>query len=164
MGARPPIIAVCGASRATDDEYRLAYECGEMLARRGATVLNGGLGGVMAASAAGVRAAGGTCVAFLPGNDQDDANDEVSIALPTGLGEVRNTLIVRCCAALIAIGGGWGTLSEIAFAARTGRPVAMLQSWKLAAPHADDVTAAVYQASGVVDAVAWVLERASAAR
>ena len=157
--SRPPLIAVCGASQASDAEYRRAYECGALLAQRGATVLNGGLTGVMAASAAGVAAAGGICVGLLPGADVGAADDAVTIALPTGMGEMRNALIARCAAAMIAIGGGWGTLTEIAFAVRLGRPVALLDAWELRAPHGDEAGAEMHRAASVPDAVDWVMSR-----
>ena len=142
---------------ASEAQAAVAYECGSLLARRGATVVNGGLGGVMAACAAGVRDAGGVCVALLPGADPDDADPAVTIALATGMGEMRNALIARSAAAVIAIGGGWGTLSEIAFAMRIGRPVALLDSWELHAPGGEEGSALLHRASGAADAVDWVL-------
>ena len=129
---------------------------------RGAIVVNGGLGGVMAATAAGVKAAGGTCVALLPGNDPDEANPDASIVLASGLGEMRNALIARCCAAMIAIGGGWGTLSEIAFARRLGRPVALLHSWDMTAPAGIERNASLHRAASVSDAVEWVFAQLTA--
>jgi uncharacterized protein (TIGR00725 family) len=131
-----------------------------LLARRGVTVVNGGLGGVMAAGAAGVRSAGGVCVGLLPGLAAGDADDDVTIALATGLGELRNALIARACQGMIAIGGGWGTLSEIAFARRLDRPVAVLDSWELRAPVGGRASAdSLHRAASAEDAVDWVLSR-----
>jgi uncharacterized protein (TIGR00725 family) len=123
--------------------------------------VNGGLSGVMAASASGVRSAGGICVGFLPGADADDANDDVTVALATGMGEMRNALIARCAAAMIAIGGGWGTLSEIALAQRIGRPVALLNSWELGAPGEAEINASIHRAATAEEAVDWVMARIS---
>ena len=102
-----------------------------MLADAGAVVVTGGLGGVMEAASMGARAAGGTTVGLLPGSDRRDGNRWLSIAIPTGMGEARNALVVRAADGVIAIGGGWGTLSEIAFARKTGKPAVGLQSWDL---------------------------------
>jgi uncharacterized protein (TIGR00725 family) len=129
--ARPPLVAVCGPGEAAAEEERLAEEVGRLLAERGAVVLCGGLGGVMAAAARGAAAAGGLCVGLLPGEDPEAAAPEVGLALPTGLGELRNGLLVRACAGVVAIGGAYGTLSEIAFALRLGRPVVGVRTWEL---------------------------------
>ncbi len=161
MTGRAPVIAVCGASTASEVPLEHAYQCGALLAQRGATVINGGLGGVMAATAAGVKSANGVCVGLLPGADADEANADVTVALATGLGEMRNLLIARCASAMIAIGGGWGTLSEIAFALRLGRPVALIDSWELRAPGGDELPAPIHRATSAEEAVEWVLSRVS---
>jgi len=96
--------------------------------------VTGGLGGVMAAAAAGASQAGGTAVAILPGTYRQDASPGHRIVIPTGMGEMRNALIVRSVDAVLAIGGAWGTLSEIALAARTGVPVFAVDSWDLPGP------------------------------
>ena len=154
--ARPPLVAVCGPGDAGAEEERLAEEVGRLLVERGAVVLCGGLGGVMAAVARGAARAGGLCVGLLPGEDAESAAPEVGLAIPTGLGELRNGLLVRACAGVVAIGGAYGTLSEIAFALRLGRPVVGLGTWELrhtgsAAPDPGVRTAAT--AAGAVDAV-----------
>jgi uncharacterized protein (TIGR00725 family) len=119
-----PIVAVVGGHRCSPEEAALAEAAGRLLAERGAIVLCGGLGGVMEAAARGARSVrGGLAVGLLPGDDPADANEYVDVALATGIGEMRNALIVRAARAVIAIGGGWGTLSEIALARRIGRPV-----------------------------------------
>ncbi len=102
-------VAVCGASEASDAQLHAAHEVGRLLAEAGAIVLNGGLGGVSGAASEGAASAGG----------------------PTGMGQARNVLIVTAAQSVIAIGGGWGTLSEIAIAKRLGRTVVTLDSWPI---------------------------------
>lgn len=125
-------VAVCGTQNASETELRDAEEVGRELARRGAVVICGGLGGVMDAAARGAAEAGGTCVGILPGATREGAGRHLSVALATGLGEARNTVIVNAADSVIAVGGGWGTLSEIAFARRLGKPVLALNSWDVA--------------------------------
>lgn len=128
-----PTIAVIGPGRdASDAELAQAEEAGASIAAAGATLVCGGLGGVMEAACRGARSRGGLTVGLLPGTDREDANGWVVLALPTGLGEARNALIVRAADAVVAIGGGWGTLSEIAFALRAGVPVLGVGTWELA--------------------------------
>ncbi|HKW72686.1 MAG TPA: TIGR00725 family protein [Candidatus Dormibacteraeota bacterium] len=122
-------VAVCGASEATQSQLDAAREVGKLLARNGAVVINGGYGGVMAAVSEGASSEGGTVVGILPENVRDGANPHLTIALPTGLGQIRNALIVTAADSVIAIGQGWGTLSEIAFARKLGRPVYALDTW-----------------------------------
>jgi len=122
-------VAVCGASEATPSQIEAAREIGRLLAQAGAIVLNGGLGGVSGAASEGAAAAGGLVVGLLPDAHRAGANPHLTVALPTGLGQGRNTLIVTAAQSVIAIGGGWGTLSEIALAKRLGRPVITLDSW-----------------------------------
>ena len=126
-----PVVAVVGAGVATAEEESAARAVGHGLARAGATIVCGGLGGVMAAACAGARDAGGTTVGILPGTDRAAANPHVQVAVPTGLGEARNTLVVRAADAVVAIGGEYGTLSEIAFALKVGVPVVGLSTWSL---------------------------------
>lgn len=123
MTAVRPIVAVVGGSDCTSAEAALAEELGRRLAQRGAVVVCGGLTGVMEAVAKGVRATGGLTIGILPGNDRRDANAYIDVPLATGMGEMRNALIVRVAGAIVAIGGGTGTLSEIALALRIGTPV-----------------------------------------
>jgi uncharacterized protein (TIGR00725 family) len=125
---------VVGAGEATPTLLALAEDVGRELAGRGAVLVCGGLGGVMEAACAGARQAGGVTVGLLPGRDRREANPFVEVAIATGLGELRNGLIVRASDALIAIGGEWGTLSEIALALKQGRPVVGLHSWELDRP------------------------------
>ncbi|HEV7845102.1 MAG TPA: TIGR00725 family protein, partial [Thermoleophilaceae bacterium] len=104
---------------------------GRELAERGAMLVCGGLGGVMEAACRGAKEAGGTTVGVLPGNDRLDANAFVDIAIPTGLGQGRNVILVRAGDALLAVGGGHGTLSEIALALRLGKRVVGLGTWDI---------------------------------
>ncbi|HUA06643.1 MAG TPA: TIGR00725 family protein [Solirubrobacteraceae bacterium] len=127
--AHRPYVAVVGPSDATSQETRAAEKIGRGLAEAGAIVITGGLGGVMAAACHGASAVGGTTVGFLPGTDRNSANDYLQVALPTGLGELRNGLIIRAADAVIAVGGAYGTLSEIALALRTDVPVIGLDTW-----------------------------------
>lgn len=138
---------------------REAEAVGRLLAQRGATVVCGGRGGVMAAVARGVRDGGGMCVGVLPGDDPDDANADIALALPTGLGEMRNALIARSCRAMIAIGGGYGTLSEIGFALRLAKPVAGLRTWDIRRADDDRPDPAIHCADSPEEAVDWVLAR-----
>jgi len=156
-GARAPLIAVCGASAATDPEIRVAEAVGRLLAARGAVVVCGGLGGVMEGVCRGAAGAGGLTVGLLPGDDPEAANPGVSLALATGLGELRNGLIARACRGMIAIGGGYGTLSEVAFMLRLGRPVCAVSSWGLVPPGGESGDPAIHRAADAEDAVSWVL-------
>ena len=149
-----PIIAVIGGGNCTADETALAEETGRLLAGEGAVLVCGGLGGVMEAVAKGAKANGGTTVGILPGADPAVANAYIDVALATGLGEMRNFLIVRSAHALIAIGGGVGTLSEIALAQRIGKPVVGLHD---SFRNAVDIP----RVQGAAEAVQWALQRAA---
>jgi len=118
-----PLVAVIGGSTCTSEEAEWAGVVGRLLAEQEAVLLCGGLGGVMEAAARGAKQARGLTVGILPGSDRADANPFIDVPLATGMGEMRNALIVRAAQAVIAIGGGWGTLSEIALAQRIGTPI-----------------------------------------
>jgi uncharacterized protein (TIGR00725 family) len=122
-------VAVCGQSDPDADQERTAEEVGRLLAEAGAIVLCGGYGGVMEAVSRGASSAGGTVVGILSGQDRTGANPYLTIGLATGLGQARNAVIATSADTVIAIGKGWGTLSEIAHAQRLGRPVVALSSW-----------------------------------
>jgi len=124
-------VSVIGGSRCSRLEAELAEQVGAELARRGATLICGGLGGVMAAACKGARSAGGTTVGILPGNRREDANPYVDIPIVTTLGEARNVIVVCSGQAVIAIAGKYGTLSEIAYALRNSIPVVGLNTWSL---------------------------------
>jgi uncharacterized protein (TIGR00725 family) len=131
-GGGVPYIGVAAASQPDARVAALARELGQRLAAAGAVIVCGGGLGAMAEVCKGAQAAGGTTVGLLPGNGRAEGNPALSIALPTGLGEGRNVLLVRASDALVAVGGGFGTLSEIALALRTGVPVVGLATWSLA--------------------------------
>ena len=124
-------VGVAGAGVATPEDEATAEGVGRLLAERGAVLVCGGLGGVMAAACRGARDAGGHTVGILPGDDRAEANPWVVVAIPTGLGEARNALVVRASDALIVIGGEFGTLSEIALALKIGRPVVGIGTWTI---------------------------------
>jgi uncharacterized protein (TIGR00725 family) len=124
-------VAVVGSGEATAEQEQLAEQVGRALAENSAVVVCGGLGGVMAAACRGAASADGISVGILPGSDRGAANQWVSVAIPTGLGELRNGLVVRAADAVIAVAGGPGTLSEIALALKTGVPVIGLGTWDI---------------------------------
>jgi uncharacterized protein (TIGR00725 family) len=132
LEGREPIYAgiVGPGDGATEAECATAFEVGKLLARAGAVVMTGGLGGVMAAASRGAFEHGGMTVGLLPGSDRRQANPYLTVSLPTGLGEMRNALLVRSCDGIIAVGGSWGTASEIALACRTGVPVFSIGGWQ----------------------------------
>jgi uncharacterized protein (TIGR00725 family) len=154
-------VAVAGPGRAGAAETELAESVGSAIAARGAVLVCGGLGGVMEAACRGAAGSGGTTVGILPGLDRAQANPHVQVAIPTGLGEVRNALVVRAADALIAIAGEWGTLSEIALAMKTGKPVVGLGTWELA--RAGRPVEKIEQADGAEDAVERALAAARSA-
>jgi uncharacterized protein (TIGR00725 family) len=133
-----PYVAVVGPGAAAETALAHALEIGERLARAGAVVLCGGLGGVMEAACRGAHRAGGMTVGLLPGTERADGNAYLSVAIATGLGELRNGLLVRAADAVIGVGAGWGTLSELALARRTGTPVVLLGSWRVRGDGADN--------------------------
>jgi uncharacterized protein (TIGR00725 family) len=124
-------VAVIGPSAASADELVSAERIGALLAERGAIVVCGGHGGVMEAVCKGAALGGGQTIGLLPGTERAAGNPYLGIVLPTGLGELRNGLIVRAADTVIAVGGSWGTLSEIALAVRTGKPVIALGGWRV---------------------------------
>lgn len=148
--ARAPYIAVVGTGQATPEQAALAEEVGAGLAAAGAVLVTGGLGGVMEAACRGARSKHGMTVGLLPGDDREAANGWVEIALATGLGELRNGLIVRAADCIVAIGGGAGTLSEIALALRLGKQVLGLGTWDVhGVEQVDGADAAVQRALAV---------------
>jgi uncharacterized protein (TIGR00725 family) len=126
-----PYISVIGAGQASDDEAAAAEEIGRLLAEAGAILVCGGLGGVMHAAAGGCEAAGGTSIGILPGDDRTSGSPHLTLRIATGLGEARNAIVARAADAVIAVGGEFGTLSEIAFALKMGKPVVGLGTWSL---------------------------------
>ena len=124
-------VAVVGGAQCSREEAKLAEAVGFELAKKGAILICGGLGGVMAAACKGARSAKGKTVGILPGNTREEANSYVDIPIVTGMGEARNVIVVNTAQAVIAIGGKFGTLSEIAYALRNNIPVIGLTTWSL---------------------------------
>lgn len=154
MDDRPLRISVVGSGRATPDEADAAAALGEALGRAGAVVVCGGRGGVMEAAARGCAEAGGWTVGLLPGTDPAEANRWIRLPVATGMGEARNVLVVRAGEAVVAVGGAWGTLSEVAVARKLGRSVGLLEptlARDLGLPLLPDPDAAAE----------WALERAA---
>ena len=127
----PYVFAVIGHGQCTPEEASLAQDVGRLIALRGATLMCGGLGGVMEAACKGAQMEGGFTVGVLPGNDRQAANQWVSLAIAAGTGQARNMAVVRSADAVIAVGGAYGTLSEIAFALDSGIPVVGIDTWSL---------------------------------
>jgi len=148
-------VSVIGAGDADADAVAAAEAVGRELAVAGAILVCGGRGGVMEAASRGAAEAGGTVVGLLPDADRSQANRYLSVSVPTGMGELRNGLVARAGDAVIAIGGEFGTLSEIGFALKLGRPVVGLGTWELA--RGGQGVDAIEVADGPRDAVARAL-------
>jgi uncharacterized protein (TIGR00725 family) len=146
------VVAVIGPGAGAADEIcALAHQVGLLLARGEIVVVTGGMGGVMAAAARGAREAGGLVIGLLPGDDRSNANEDLTVAIPTGLGQARNALVIGAADAVIAVGGSWGTLSEVALARRSGKPVVSLRGWRIT--DADDEPLPLVVASSADQAV-----------
>ncbi|MBN1134572.1 MAG: TIGR00725 family protein [Methanosarcinaceae archaeon] len=145
-------IGVIGAGACDEGLSRIAESVGKEIAKRGALLVCGGLGGVMEAAAHGAKEEGGTTLGILPGSNRNDANMYVDIAVLSAMGHARNVLIVQSCDALIAIDGEYGTLSEIAHALKMGKPVVLLESqWEIKGTHvAHDPAEAVEMVFGFI--------------
>jgi uncharacterized protein (TIGR00725 family) len=156
------IAVVGGGGRVPAAQRRVAEEVGRAVAEAGAVLVCGGLGGVMEAACRGAHAGGGLTVGILPGRDRDEANRHVDVAIPTGMGEARNALVVRAADAVVAVAGEYGTLSEIALALQAGIPVVGLDTWELGRD--GKVVDAVVRGEGPAEAVARALALARAAR
>lgn len=126
-----PLIAVIGGSKATPEEAAAAEAVGRVLAEGGAALVCGGRGGVMEAACRGAKAAGGLTIGILPGADRGEANPYVDVSIVTGIGLARNAIVARTAQAAIAVGGSYGTLSEIAYALMFGVPVVGLGTWEI---------------------------------
>jgi uncharacterized protein (TIGR00725 family) len=124
-------VAVVGPGDASPAEVESAERIGRGIAQGGDVLVCGGLGGVMAAACRGAAQAGGTTVGLLPGTDRGAGNEWLTVAIPTGLGELRNGLVVRAADVVVAVGGAYGTLSEVALALKTGVPVIGLGTWEI---------------------------------
>ncbi len=145
-------IGVIGAGDCSDDIGKLAEEVGERIAKAGAVLVCGGLGGVMEAASKGAKKQGGTTIGILPGIDKDHANPFIDFPIVTGLGEGRNLLVVRNSDVVIAFPGEFGTLSEIALSLKLGKPVVGLSTW--------EVSDKIIQAKSAQEAVDTALSQA----
>ena len=125
------VIGVIGPAQASDKEYKTAEEVGREIARRNGILLCGGLGGVMEAACLGAKSEGGLTIGIIPGSSKSDANPYVDIPIVTGMSHVRNIIVVRSSDAIIAIGGSYGTLSEIAFALKLEIPIIGINTWEV---------------------------------
>jgi uncharacterized protein (TIGR00725 family) len=154
------IIGVIGASRADEELTRLAEELGREIASRGAAVVCGGMTGVMEAVCKGARSKGGLTIGIIPSDDKNDANKYVQIPIVTGMGVGRNVMLVKTADVVIAVGGEFGTLSEIAHALNIGKTVISLRSWDLekatkrAIPNLIDAGSPVEAVDLALDAIA----------
>lgn len=155
--ARRTQIAVCGSSRSDSDLDDLAAEVGRLLAEAGAVVVCGGREGIMSAVSSAAAAAGGEVIGILMADDLDSGNEHLTHVVATGIGQARNLAVVASADAVIAIGGEWGTLSEIAFARRLGRTVVALRSWELDGREAMQGAPGVIPADSAEEAVAAAL-------
>lgn len=129
MTVRKTHIGVIGAGECSPEDFEIAHEVGYLVAQREWVLICGGLGGVMEGAAKGCSSGGGMTVGLLPGTDRYSANPYIALAIPTGMGEARNVLVVRASDVIVAIAGGYGTLSEIGFALKVGKPVVGLKTW-----------------------------------
>jgi uncharacterized protein (TIGR00725 family) len=153
--AKPgPYVAVVGSGTASGELYEKAREVGRLVAERGATLVCGGRSGVMEAAARGVTEAGGTAIGILPDEDRESASEYLSYSIATGTGHARNLAVVCSGDVVIAVGGEYGTLSEIGLALKVGRPVVALESWDLgedviSAPSPEEAVEAAFGLIGV---------------
>lgn len=131
MKDKPLKIAIIGGREASEEILETAYQTGKIIAEQGHLLINGGRMGVMETSAKGAFDAGGLTIGILPGTDESDVNPYIKVALPTGVGLSRNSIIACACDGAIAIGGEFGTLSEIAYCKQFDRPVCALHSWNI---------------------------------
>ena len=147
-------IAVIGARECNAKISRTAEEVGELLAKGGYTIICGGLGGVMEAVCRGAKEAGGHTIGILPGSDPEDANRYIDTAIATGMGINRNLIIIRSASGVIALNGGFGTLSELAFALQLQKPVIGIGTWDVS-----DNIIAVNTAAEAVDNLSKILNK-----
>jgi uncharacterized protein (TIGR00725 family) len=156
-------VAVVGPGADVDEAtLAVAREVGRLLAEGGAVLLTGGLGGVMAAASEGCAHAGGLSVALLPGDDRAASVAPATVTLSTGMGEMRNALLVRAADAVVCVGGSWGTLTEVALARRTGVPVVCVRGWHILDDR--DREQALVRAGDATEAVRLALAAAAKVR
>jgi uncharacterized protein (TIGR00725 family) len=151
-----PFVAVCGGAIADQRLQEIAFEVGRLLAERNAVVITGGLGGVMESACRGAKAEDGLTIGIIPSSDRSAANEFVDIVIPTGLGEARNMLLVNTAQVVIAIGGEYGTLSEVALALKIGKPVVGIDTWRLFI--GGEERESIYRVDLAQDAVEWAIK------
>lgn len=134
----PPQVAICGDGSTNTPHVEAATTAGRLIAEAGAVLLTGGMTGVMAAASEAARSAGGLVAAVLPGGEVDSAVAAAQVRIATGMGEARNVVLVRSASAVVAIGGAYGTLSEIAIARKLGIPVFGYHTWSAVNPDGDE--------------------------
>jgi uncharacterized protein (TIGR00725 family) len=146
---KPRYVSVIGGGRCGAADYALAEDVGRLTAKQGAVLVCGGLSGVMEGAARGAKEAGGTTIGILPGHDRSLGNPYLDFIVTTGMGEARNLAVVSSGDVVVAVAGGYGTLSEIGLAAKLGRPVIIIHGWRLAS---DDGTEGLWHASSAKEA------------
>lgn len=124
-------IGVIGAGKCSNSLKKVAEKVGEAIARGGGILVCGGLGGVMEAAAGGAKSKKGTTIGILPGDSRDDANEFIDYAIPTGIGEARNLVVIKTADVVIALPGKFGTLSEMAFCMKIGKPLISMSAWNI---------------------------------
>lgn len=154
MSGRRRLVAVCGESDPQTPLAEVAFEVGRGIAERGAVLICGGMTGVMEHAARGARSVGGLTIGLLPTDDVTDANDQIEIAIATGLGHARNAILALTADGVIAVGGGLGTLSEIALALRNRRPAIGIKTWHFDRDNMSEP--ALPQASSPHEALEWL--------
>jgi uncharacterized protein (TIGR00725 family) len=157
LSSRRRLVAVCGESDPQTSLADLAFELGRGIAQRDAVLICGGLTGVMEHAARGARAAGGLTIGLLPGDDPNEANEWVQVAIATGVGHARNAILARSADGVVALGGGLGTLSEIALALRNGRPTIGIQTWRFDRDRRTEPELPI--AANPKDALDWLFSR-----
>ncbi|MGH8014977.1 MAG: TIGR00725 family protein [Candidatus Zixiibacteriota bacterium] len=131
LAMRKPVIAVIGAGKCSKKLKDMAADVGRYIAENGGVLVCGGLGGTMEGAARGAKEAGGTTIGIIPGNNKSDANDFIDYVIVTGIGHARNILVVNSADAIVALPGKYGTLTEMAFALISGKPIVSVSAWKL---------------------------------
>jgi uncharacterized protein (TIGR00725 family) len=159
MATKNKFIAVIGNSKASAQEIKLAEEIGREIAQNGAILVCGGLDGVMEAACRGAVSEDGLTVGILPGTSRNDANQYVKIPIVTGIGYARNIVVVKSAQAVIAVGGGYGTLTEIGYALKNGIPVVGIDTWQLT--NKDKINDSIIRVENALDAVSTALEMIS---
>ena len=156
MTTREVIVAVIGTRQPSPEESKLAEEVGRELAKNGVALICGGLGGVMEDACRGAVAEGGLTIGVIPGEDRKSANPYVQIPIVTGIGYARNVIIVKSAQAVIAVGGGYGTLTEIGYALDSKIPVIGLKTWKIS--RNNQIDKSIIRAANAMQAVSKALK------